>query len=56
VHGLERGDGGLAPLAGAIEQTLGAVGGEDLGLARVGLEGEGVAREGDRVGGPMVER
>ena len=46
VDGLERGDGGLAPLAGAVEQTAGAVGAQDLGLVRVRDEAEALAGEG----------
>ena len=48
VERFERADGGLAPLAGAVEDDRGRVAAQEFGLARVGAEAEFV-REPDRV-------
>ena len=44
VQGLDGGDGGLSPLAGAIENATFRAACEDLGLTRVGMEAK-AARE-----------
>ena len=54
VNGFERDDGGLAPLARAVEQAAGAVGGEDLGLAHFRGKAESLASEDDGIRGPAV--
>jgi len=48
VKRFERADGGLSPLAGAVEDDRGRVAAQEFGLARVGVEAEFV-REPDRV-------
>jgi hypothetical protein len=49
VDGFGGGDGRLAPLAGAVENSIAGGGLEDFDLARIGIELEESAGESDGV-------
>ena len=49
MEGDDGSDGGLAPLASAVEKATAGVGAQDLALNGVGMEGERLAREANRV-------